>query len=127
MLPMLQHNEAMDIRSKLTFVPCGHHLLFPFLHVRLIVFLLSRLFVYPACLISCHILCLPCLSCLSTLCLLHMHFTSFPSIACLPVSCFCLCMHTHGAETLRARAQSPRRKQKGHGYKHVVKHSGNVQ
>ena len=25
---ILQHNEAIDIRSKLTFVPCRHHLLF---------------------------------------------------------------------------------------------------
>ena len=49
----------------------------------------------------------------------HMLFASFPSIACLLVSCFCLCMYTHGARTLGARAQSPKRKQKRHGCKHV--------
>ena len=56
---MLQHNEAMDIRSKPTFIPCGHHLLFAFLLVFLFACLLAFLF-----------LCLPCLSCLSALCLL---------------------------------------------------------
>ena len=55
---MLQHNEAMDIRSKPTFVPCGHQLLFAFLLVFLFACLLAFLF-----------LCLPCLSCLSALCL----------------------------------------------------------
>ena len=30
----------------------------------------------------------------------HMLFTSFPSIACLLVSCFCLCMYTHEARML---------------------------
>ena len=34
-LSMPQHNEVMDIRSKPTFVPCGHYLLFTFLHVWL--------------------------------------------------------------------------------------------
>ena len=57
--------------------------------------------------------CLPCLSCLSALCLFHMFFASFPSIACLLVSCFCLCMYTHEARMHRARAQSLRCKQKG--------------
>ena len=72
---ILQYNEAMDIRSKPTFVPCGHHLLFAFLLVCLpscllaclFAFLLSYLFVYlVARHVSCHMLCLPCLSCLST-------------------------------------------------------------
>ena len=36
------------------------------------------------------------------------------AIACLLVSCLCLYMYTHGA-----RAQSPRRKQKGWGSEHV--------
>ena len=49
----------------------------------------------------------------------HMLFESFPSIACLLVSCLYLCMYTHEARTLGVRAQSPRRKQKGHGCKHV--------
>ena len=49
----------------------------------------------------------------------HMLFASFPSIARLLVSCLCLCMYTHGVRTLGARAQSSRRKQKGHVCKHV--------
>ena len=55
------------------------------------------------------------LSCLFALCLFHMLFASFPSIACLLVSCSCLCMYTHEARTHGARARSPRRKQKGRG------------
>ena len=83
---ILQYNEAMDIRSKPTFVPCGHHLLFAFLLVCLpscllaclFAFLLSYLFVYlVAHHVSCHMLCLPCLSCLSVLCLFHMLFAFF--------------------------------------------------
>ena len=100
---MLQHNEAMDIRSKPTFVPRGHHLLFAFLLVCLLACLLASLF-----------LCLPCISCLPALFLFHTLFAHFPSIACLLVSCFCLCMYTHGA-----REWSPRRKQRGRGRKHV--------
>ena len=91
-LSMLQYNEVLDIRSKPTFVPCGHHLLF----VSLLVFLFASLLAF--------LLCLPCLSCLSALCLFHIPFASFPSIACLLVSCLCLCMYTYGARTLRARA-----------------------
>ena len=49
----------------------------------------------------------------------YMLFASFPSIACLLASCLCLCMYTHGARTYRARAWSPRRKQKGCGCEHV--------
>ena len=43
------------------------------------------------------------------------------SFHCLSASffCLCLCMHTHGARTLGARAQSLRRKQKGRGCKHA--------
>ena len=43
----------------------------------------------------------------------------FLSIACLLVSCLCLCMYTHEGRTHGARAQSPRRKQKGRGCEHV--------
>ena len=50
---------------------------------------------------------------------LRLIYASFPFIACLLVSCFYLCMYTHGARTLGARARSPRHKQKGHGCKHV--------
>ena len=57
----------------------------------------------------------------------HMLFASLLFIACLLDSCLCLCMYTHGARTLRARAQSSRHRQKGHGCKHVVKPSGSVQ
>ena len=55
---MLQHNEVMDIRSKPTFVPCGHHLLLALLFAFLLVCLLT-------CLLAFFFLCLPCLSCLS--------------------------------------------------------------
>ena len=105
---MLQHNEVMDIRSKPTFVPCRYHLLFVFSLVCLLAYLLAFLF-----------LCLLCLSCLSSLCIFHMLFASFPSIACLLVSCLCLCMYTHGARMHGARAWSPKCKQKGQRHKHV--------
>ena len=49
----------------------------------------------------------------------HMLFAFFPSIACLLVSCLCLCMYIHGVRMLGARAQSPRSKQKGYWCKHV--------
>ena len=42
---MLQHNEAMDIRSKPTFVPRGHHILFAFLLVCLLLCLFAFSFV----------------------------------------------------------------------------------
>ena len=51
--------------------------------------------------------------------LFHMLFASFPSIACLLVSCLYLCMYTYEARMLGARAQSPQCKQKGCGCKHV--------
>ena len=104
---MLQHNEAMDIQPKPTFVPRGHHLLFAFFLVCLF-----------ACLLAFLLRCLPCLSCLSTF-FLSISFASFPSITCLLVSCLCLCMYTHGVKTLGAGAQSLRCKQKGHRCKHV--------
>ena len=50
-LSMLQHNEVMDIWSKPTFVPCGHHLL-------LALCFLSYLFAFSlVCLISCFFAC----------------------------------------------------------------------
>ena len=45
-LSLLQHNEVMDIRSKPTFVPHGHHLLFAFLLVCLLACLFSYLFAF---------------------------------------------------------------------------------
>ena len=100
---ILQHNEAIDIRSKPTFFFCGQHLLFAILLVCLLscllaclfTFLLSCLFVYlMAHLISCHMLCLPCLSCLSTLCLFHMLFASF-SFHCLSTCFLSLSLRVH--------------------------------
>ena len=105
---MLQHNEVMDIRSKPTFVPHKHYILFAFFLVCLLSYLLAFLF-----------LCLLCLSCLSSLCLFHMLFASFPSIACLLVSYLHLCMYTHGARMHGARARSPKRKQKRQRHKHL--------
>ena len=81
----------------------------------------SSLAYLVACHVSCHILCLlrlyVCL--LYTHCALSMHL--FLSIACLLVSCLCLCMYSHGARTLAIRAQSLRYKQKGWGCEHVDK------
>ena len=112
---MLQHNEAMDIRSKPTFVPHGHHLLF------------AILLVYPL-VVVCYLACLPlcsyvfshpvyyayrcylaCLFC--TFLLLSMYLSL--SIARLLVFYLCLCMYTHGARIHRARVRSPRCKWKG--------------
>ena len=138
LLSILQHNEVMDILSKPTFVPHGHHLLFAFFLVFLLACLLAFLpywlscwsIYLVACHVSCQMLCLPCLSCLSTLYLFVMLFASFPSIACLLVFCLCLRMYTYGARMHGARTRSPRHKQKGHGHKqkghghtHVVKTS----
>ena len=100
---MLQHNEVMDIQSKPTFVHRGHHLLFTFL---LVCFL--------SCFFSCHVYHAYLLYA-SFICFLHL----FPSISCLSVSCLYLCMYTYGVRMLRARAQSPRRKQKGRRREHV--------
>ena len=86
----------------------------------LFAFVFSCVFVYlVACHVSCHMLCLPCLSCIFALCLVHMLFAFFPSIACLLVSCLCLCMYTHGARSHKVRARSFRCKQKGRGCEHV--------
>ena len=71
-----------------------------------------------ACLRSCFFACHVYLAYLfyaSFVCTLHF----FPSIACLLVSCLCLCMYTHGVRTHGARAQSPMHKQKGRGCKNV--------
>ena len=83
-LSMLQHNKAMDIRSKSTFVPRGHHLLFAQFLVCLFA---CRLAILLICLITCLFVsllpCSPCLLCLSALylfiCSLHLFF---PLLAC---------------------------------------------
>ena len=49
---MLQHNEVIYIRSKPTFVPYGHHLLFAFLLVCLFLCLLVCLL---SCFFACHV------------------------------------------------------------------------
>ena len=70
------------------------------------------------CLLSCFFACHVCHAYLlyaSFTCLTHL----FLSIACLLVSCSCLCMYTHEVRTHGARARSPRRKQKGRGCMHV--------
>ena len=124
-LSILQHNEAMDTRSKPTFVPRGRPFLFAnllfCLFLCLLAFLLVCLLAY---LLASLFLCLPCLSCLSTLCLCHTLFAPFPSIACQLVSCLCLCMYTHEVRMYGARARSPRHKQKMQACRY--KPSGNV-
>ena len=119
---MLQHNEVMDIWSKPTFVPLEHHLLFAFLLNWLLACLLacflvclpcSSLAYLVACHVPCHMLCLLhlCACLLYTHCTLSTHL--FLSIACLLVSCCCLCMYTYGARMHGARPWSPRHKHKG--------------
>ena len=69
-LSILQHNKAMDIQSKPTFVPRGHHLCLPFcLFACLLVFLLAFLLV-----------------CLSL-------FVVSPSHAMLAISIFLVCFY----------------------------------
>ena len=92
---MLQHNEVMDIQSKPSFVPCGHHLLFAFLLVCSFACLLSCLFVYlGACHVSCHMLCLPYLSCLFALNPLRIIYASL-SFHCLSTGFLSLPLHVH--------------------------------
>ena len=73
---------------------------------------------FPACLLVSFLAFVTCYACyiylaclLCTLFPLSTHL--FLSIACLLVSCLCLCMYTLGARTYGVRAWSPRRKQKG--------------
>ena len=81
--------------------------------------LLSCLFAFSlVCLLSCFFVCHVYHTYLvyaSFTCPTHL----FLSIACLLVSCYCLCMYTHGAGTHGTRALSPKRKQKGRGCKNV--------
>ena len=120
----------MDIQSKPTFVPCGHHLfvclftcLSSFLFAFLPVCLLAFLFVYLSCGSSCF---LP-YAMLAMLIMLYASFIRslhlFLSISYLLVSCLCLCMYTHGARTHGAQAQAKRVKMQACKYKP----SGNVQ
>ena len=91
---MLQHNEAMDIRSKPTFVPHKHHLLFAILLVYplLVVCYLACL---PLCSYVClHMLCLSLLSCLFVLHLFVIIYASFP-FHCSSASFLSLLLHVH--------------------------------
>ena len=75
---MLQDNEVMDIRSKPTFVPCGHHLLFAFL-LCLFVFLLVFPFAYLlAILFFCYLFCsFACIHAILAISILLVRFVSF--------------------------------------------------
>ena len=88
--------------------------------------LLSCLFTF--CLFVCFLACLPphlfarILVSMFAMSITTICFMPFPTlsalfsfIACLLVSCLCLCMYTHGVRTHGARARFPRRKQKGMG------------
>ena len=116
-LSILQHNEGMDIGSKPTFVPCGHHLLF----VSLLAAFLACLFAISfVCLLASLLLCLPYLSCLFTLCPFAIIYTF--SFHCLSTSFLVFAFASTHMErrTHEAGARSPRRKQKRHGCKHLV-------
>ena len=89
--------------------------MFPTTCYALFVFLLVCLFIC----LHAFLLCSPCLSRWFALCLFHTLFAPFLSIACLLVSCLCLCMYTHRARTHGARAWFPCHKQKGRRRKHV--------
>ena len=62
----------------------------------------------PACLLSHALLAMPIL--LIHFMPFHMLLASFPSIACLLVSCLCLCMYAYRARMLGARTRSPKHK-----------------
>ena len=117
--PCFNTMRFMDIRSKPTFVPCEHHLLFAILLVYLLLVVC-----YLACLPLCSNVCLHLVSyachlylacSFCALLLLSMHLSL--SITRLLVSCLCLCMYTYGVRTHGARAWSPGHKQKGRGCK----------
>jgi len=82
----------------------------PNLHLSLV----DTTFCLLSCLFAFLLVHLPCLSCLFAFMPFRMLFASFLSIACLLVSCLCLCMYTHKVRMHRVRAQSSRCKQKGH-------------
>ena len=84
------------------------------LYSFLVCFFILWLIMSPTICYTCHIY-LACLLC--TFCALSTHL--FLSIACLLVSCSCLCMYTYGVRSHGARAQPPRCKQKGWGCEHV--------
>ena len=95
---MLQHNEIMVIQPKTTFVPRGHHLLYPFLIVCLFSCLLViLLFCLLAHLLASLFLCLPCISCLSALCLFTYSLHPFlPLLVCWFLVFAFACTHMEG-------------------------------
>ena len=119
--------------------PCFNMMKLWTFHPNLHLSLTDTTFGLPSCFVCLFVCCLPafsfvCESFLSYLpplamlamsiifiylCPFHMRSVSFPSIACLLVFCLCLCMYACGARTHGARAQSPRRKQKGRGCEHA--------
>ena len=122
--PYFNTMKSWTSNPNLHLSPRGHHLLFDFFLVCLFACFLvclpsSSLAYLIACYVSCHMLCLLRLYA----CLLYTHCALstqlFLSIACLQVSCLCLCMYTYEARTHGARAWSPRHKQKGCRCKHV--------
>ena len=108
---VLQHNEVMDIRSKPTFIPLGHHLLFAFFLVSLLACWLTFFLLSHATLaISILLVCFAPFSII---------YASFP-FHCLSSGFLSLPSHVRtGARTHRARAWSPRCRQKGRGCKCV--------
>ena len=116
--PMLQHNKAMDIRSKPIFIPHGHYLLFAILLVYPLL-VVAILLVYPFAHMFAHIL-----YAMLVIAILLARFAPFCYYLC--ISPFPLLVYwflvfafacTHGARTHGARERSPRCKQKGHGCK----------
>ena len=120
---MLQHNEVIDIRSKPTFVPRGHHHLFSFL-LCLFVFLL----VFPfACLLAIllvyYLFCsFACIHAILAISILLIRFASFCYYLCIFIpllvywflvfSSACTYMERghielgHGLPSVRKKAQS---------------------
>ena len=93
----------MDIQSKPTLFPHGHHLLFAFLlvcllsylFVCLLTFLLPHLFVYLGVShVSCHMLFLPYLSYMFALYPLHIIYASF-SFHCISAGFLSFPLHVH--------------------------------
>ena len=108
---ILQHNEAMNIGSKPTFVPSGQHLLFVSLFISLPTCWLAILALSHA-MLAISIL----LVCFASFCFYLRIF--LPFLVCW-FSRLCLCMYTHEARMYGARAWSPRCEQKGNGCKLV--------
>ena len=104
---MLQHDEAMDIWSKPTFVPHRQH---PWLFAILLCFPFCSYPGFSVCHVF-HVCCFMPFCC--ALCIFPFNGLSASFF------CLCLCMYAHEARMHGARAWSPRRKQKGWGCKYA--------